>query len=141
MRSIITAAAFATLAFCASATTSAAGTGHWYCTSDGIKSWTTSAATDAHGWKYDGDRTAYHEVVPSNELALALWLESDRMGYFWPGMTAERLAVQQSVVRAERRQRYENVPYGEERFAIAAADCSLSACILHPKPRPLAACR
>jgi len=67
------------------------------------------------------DRTAYHEVVPSNELALALWLESDRMGYFWPGMTAERLAVQQSVVRAERRQRYENVPYGEERFAIAAA--------------------
>src|SRR3569623_1767030 len=65
------------------------------------------------------DRTAYHEVVPSNELALALWLESDRMGYFWPGMTAERLSVQQSVVRSERRQRYENVPYGEERFALA----------------------
>ncbi|HSN28977.1 MAG TPA: pitrilysin family protein [Kofleriaceae bacterium] len=65
------------------------------------------------------DRTAYHEVVPSNELALALWLESDRMGYFWPGMTAERLGVQQSVVRSERRQRYENVSYGEERFALA----------------------
>ena len=67
------------------------------------------------------DRTAYHEVVPSHELELALWLESDRMGYFAPGMTAERLAQQQQVVVAERRQRYENVPYGAERFAIAAA--------------------
>ena len=67
------------------------------------------------------DRTAYHEVVPSNELALALWLESDRMGYFWPGFAEERLVVQQSVVRAERRQRYEDVPYGPERFAIARA--------------------
>jgi predicted Zn-dependent peptidase len=66
------------------------------------------------------DRTAYHEVVPPNELALALWLESDRMGYFLP-LTAERFAVQQSVVRAERRQRYESVPYGVERFATALA--------------------
>ena len=66
------------------------------------------------------DRTAYHEVVPSHELELALWLESDRMGYFAPGMTAERLAQQQQVVVAERRQRYENVPYGAERFLIAA---------------------
>jgi predicted Zn-dependent peptidase len=65
------------------------------------------------------DRTAYHEVVPSHELELALWLESDRMGYFAPGMTAERLAQQQQVVVAERRQRYENVPYGAERFALA----------------------
>jgi predicted Zn-dependent peptidase len=65
------------------------------------------------------DRTAYYEVVPSHELALALWLESDRMGYFLPGLAAERLAVQQSVVRSERRQRYEAAPYGAERFAIA----------------------
>jgi predicted Zn-dependent peptidase len=67
------------------------------------------------------DRTAYYEVVPSNELALALWLESDRMGYFWPGFSPDRLAMQQSVVRAERRQRYEVVPYGPERFALALA--------------------
>jgi zinc protease len=67
------------------------------------------------------DRTAYYEVVPANELPLALWLESDRMGYFLPGMEAERLAQQQAVVRAERRQRYEDVPYGPERFALAAA--------------------
>ena len=67
------------------------------------------------------DRTAYHEVVPAHELPLALWLESDRMGYFLPGMTAARLAQQQEVVLAERRQRYENVPYGAERFALAEA--------------------
>jgi predicted Zn-dependent peptidase len=67
------------------------------------------------------DRTAYHEVVPAHELALALWLEADRMGYFLPGLTAARLAQQQAVVRAERRQRYENVPYGPERLATALA--------------------
>jgi predicted Zn-dependent peptidase len=67
------------------------------------------------------DRTAYHEVLPANELELALWLESDRMGYFLPGLDEERLAAQQAVVRAERRQRYENVPYGPERFAVALA--------------------
>src|SRR4029079_8632403 len=42
------------------------------------------------------DRTAYHEVVPAHELPLALWLESDRMGYFVPGLDAERLAKQQA---------------------------------------------
>jgi predicted Zn-dependent peptidase len=70
------------------------------------------------------DRTAYYEIVPAHELALALWLEADRMGYFLPGFadTGEaRLAQQQAVVRAERRQRYENVPYGPERFAVALA--------------------
>ena len=67
------------------------------------------------------DRTAYHEVVPAHELPLALWLEADRIGYFLPGLDAERLATQQAVVRAERRQRYENVPYGPERFAVALA--------------------
>jgi predicted Zn-dependent peptidase len=67
------------------------------------------------------DRTAYYEVVPAHELPLALWLESDRMGYFPPGMEGDRLAQQQAVVRAERRQRYEDVPYGPERFALAQA--------------------
>ena len=67
------------------------------------------------------DRTAYHEVVPGDALPLALWLEADRMGYWLPGLDAARLATQQAVVRAERRQRYENVPYGAERFALAAA--------------------
>lgn len=78
-----------------------------------------AGSTDANA-STGTDRTAYHEVVPANELDLALWLESDRMGYFAPGMTAERLAQQQQVVVAERRQRYENVPYGAERFVLAA---------------------
>jgi predicted Zn-dependent peptidase len=79
-----------------------------------------AGATDANA-STSTDRTAYHEVVPAHELSLALWLEADRMGYVLPGLTAERLATQQAVVRAERRQRYETVPYGAERFAIAEA--------------------
>ena len=65
------------------------------------------------------DRTSYHEVLPAHELALALWIESDRMGYL--AVAAERLAQQQAVVRSERRQRYEDVAYGPERFALGLA--------------------
>ena len=79
-----------------------------------------AGASDANA-STSADRTAYYEVVPADALALALWLESDRMGYFLPGLDAERLAMQQSVVRVERRQRYENVPYGPEGFAVALA--------------------
>ena len=67
------------------------------------------------------DRTSYYEVVPPEQLDLALWLESDRMGYFVPGFSSKRLAQQQAVVKTERRDRYENTPYGAERFAIAAS--------------------
>ena len=59
------------------------------------------------------DRTNYYEGVPSEYLPLALWLESDRMGWLLPALTEEKLANQQEVVRNERRQRYENTPYGE----------------------------
>ena len=79
-----------------------------------------AGASDANA-STSPDRTAYHEVVPAHELPLALWLESDRMGYFVPGLDADRLAKQQAVVRSERRQRYEDVPYGPERFAVALA--------------------
>jgi predicted Zn-dependent peptidase len=58
------------------------------------------------------DRTNYFETVPSNYLALALWLESDRMGFFLPALTQEKLDIQREVVKEERRQRYDNVPYG-----------------------------
>ena len=67
------------------------------------------------------DRTNYYEVVPSNELETALWLESDRMGYLLDKLTPQSLANQIDVVRNERRQRYDNVPYGKARFAIYAA--------------------
>ena len=58
------------------------------------------------------DRTNYFETVPANELDLALWLESDRMGFFKTGITQEKLDNQREVVKNERRQSYENRPYG-----------------------------
>ena len=58
------------------------------------------------------DRTNYYEVVPSNQLETALWLESDRMGHLLPLLTQKSLSNQIDVVRNERRQRYDNVPYG-----------------------------
>jgi predicted Zn-dependent peptidase len=59
------------------------------------------------------DRTNYFEVVPSNQLELALWLESDRMGFLLdrPGFK-ETVDVQRDVVKNERRQRVENRPMG-----------------------------
>jgi zinc protease len=58
------------------------------------------------------DGTTYYEVVPSNHLELALYLESDRMGFLLPAMTQEKLDNQRDVVKNERRQRVDNVPYG-----------------------------
>ncbi len=58
------------------------------------------------------DRTAYYEVLPSHFLDLALWLESDRMGFFLPAITQEKLDNQRDVVINERRQRIDNQPYG-----------------------------
>ena len=58
------------------------------------------------------DRTNYWETVPSNYLETALWMESDRMGFLLPAMTQEKLDNQRDVVRNERRQSYENRPYG-----------------------------
>src|SRR5437879_11246445 len=58
------------------------------------------------------DRTNYFETLPSNQLELALWLESDRMGYLLGTLDREKLANQRDVVRNERRQGVENEPYG-----------------------------
>ncbi|MCP4501087.1 MAG: insulinase family protein [Deltaproteobacteria bacterium] len=58
------------------------------------------------------DRTNYFEVLPRNELDLGLWLESDRMGWLMTSMTQGVLDEQRDVVKNERRQRYENSPYG-----------------------------
>lgn len=58
------------------------------------------------------DRTNYYETVPSNSLELALWLESDRMGFLLDALTQEKLDNQKDVVMNERRQRYDNQPYG-----------------------------
>ena len=58
------------------------------------------------------DRTNYYETLPSNELALALWLEADRMGRLLPAMTQEKLDTQRDVVKNERRWSVDNQPYG-----------------------------
>ena len=60
----------------------------------------------------NADRTNYWEVVPSNALELALWMESDRMGYLLPALTEAKFENQREVVLNERRQNYENRPYG-----------------------------
>lgn len=58
------------------------------------------------------ERTNYFETVPSNELALALWLEADRMGELLPAMTQDKLDTQREVVKNERRWAVDNQPYG-----------------------------
>jgi zinc protease len=70
-----------------------------------------AGASDLNGTT-DFDRTNYFETVPANQVELALWLESDRMGYLLEQVTAAALANQQDVVRNERRQSVENQPYG-----------------------------
>jgi zinc protease len=70
-----------------------------------------AGASDINGTT-DFDRTNYFETLPSNQLQLALWLESDRMGYLLGKLDQERLANQRDVVRNERRQSVENSPYG-----------------------------
>jgi zinc protease len=68
-----------------------------------------AGATDVNGTT-DFDRTNYFETVPSNQLELALWLESDRMGFLLEGLDREKLTNQRDVVRNERRQG-EGTPY------------------------------
>src|SRR5262245_4391098 len=70
-----------------------------------------AGASDYNGTT-DFDRTNYFETLPSNQLELALWLESDRMGYLLDVLDQANLANQQDVVRNERRQSIENAPYG-----------------------------
>jgi zinc protease len=60
----------------------------------------------------NNDRTNYYESMPSNALELALFLESDRMGYLLDAMSPKKVDGQRDVVKNERRQRIENQPYG-----------------------------
>ena len=86
-----------------------------------------AGASDLNGTT-DYDRTNYFETVPSNELDLALWLESDRMGYLLDKLDQPALSNQQDVVRNERRQSVENQPYGLAEEALVQA--------LFPKEHP-----
>ena len=74
------------------------------------------------------DRTNYYETMPSNALPLALYLDSDRMGYLLPALDSAKVDLQRDVVKNERRQRVDNVPYGKSNETILAA--------LYPKGHP-----
>jgi len=74
------------------------------------------------------DRTNYYEVVPSNFLELALFMEADRMGGLLEAMTMDKLNNQRDVVKNERRQRYDNQPYGTAGEKIAS--------IMYPEDHP-----
>jgi predicted Zn-dependent peptidase len=76
-----------------------------------IRSLERAGAIDINGTT-NIDRTMYYETVPANRLELALWLESDRMGFLLSHADAQTFAVQRDVVKNERRQNYENAPYG-----------------------------
>jgi zinc protease len=76
----------------------------------------------------NGDRTNYYELVPSNFLEQALFLESDRMSGLLETMTQEKLDNQRDVVKNERRERYENPPYGTAFEKISA--------LVYPKDHP-----
>ena len=86
-----------------------------------------AGATDVNGTT-GFDRTNYFETVPSNQLELALWIESDRMGYLLDTVDEKAFANQQDVVRNERRQTTENRPYGLAEEAVVQ--------LLYPKGHP-----
>lgn len=67
------------------------------------------------------DRTNYFEVLPSNQLETAFWLESDRMGYLLDSVTQKKFEVQRATVKNERGQNYDNKPYGIVYEKIGAA--------------------
>ena len=75
-----------------------------------------------------GDRTNYWEDVPSNYLELALWLEADRMGFLLDALDQDGFDTERDVVKNERRQSYENRPYGMAQWHIQQA--------LFPLPHP-----
>lgn len=67
------------------------------------------------------DRTNYWENLPSNYIELALWLEGDRMGFLLEALDQERLDIQRDIVKNERRQSYENRPYGKASLLLQPA--------------------
>src|SRR5438034_1595155 len=89
--------------------------------------WLESAGGDNNG-STENDRTNYWINVPANSLDLALFIESDRMGYLLDTMTPKTVDAQRDVVKNERRQSYENRPYGQ-------ADITLSE-MLYPDGHP-----
>jgi zinc protease len=79
--------------------------------------WLEAAGGDNNG-STTPDRTNYYEDLPSNALELALFLDSDRMGYLVDALSPKAVDAQRNVVKNERRQSYENRPYGMSSLVI-----------------------
>lgn len=71
----------------------------------------STAGGDMNGFT-ERDRTVYYETVPSNYLEMALWLESDRMGFLLDSLTSKKFENQRDAVKNEKSQNFENRPYG-----------------------------
>jgi len=89
--------------------------------------WLEAAGGNNNG-STNSDRTNYWEDIPSNALELALFLESDRLGFLLDAMTPGKVDGQRDVVKNERRQSYENRPYGMASIMISEN--------LYPKDHP-----
>ncbi|MBT3384542.1 MAG: insulinase family protein [Prolixibacteraceae bacterium] len=76
----------------------------------------------------NSDGTVYYEIVPKNALEMVLWMESDRMGYLANTVTQSAFTNQQNVVQNEKRQSYDNRPYGFNQWVTATN--------LYPKGHP-----
>ena len=81
----------------------------------------TEGVGGANNGSTTNDRTNYWEVVPSNFLESALWLESDRMGYLLDALDLAKLNAQRDIVKNERRQGVDNQPYGRTNEIISTA--------------------
>lgn len=101
------------------------GSGH---VAEGLFDTLLEAAGGSNNGSTNTDRTNYYESLPSNALDLALYLESDRMGYLLDVVTPQIVDSQRDIVKNERRERYENAPYGK-------ADLRLPE-LLYPKDHP-----
>jgi zinc protease len=89
--------------------------------------WLEAAGGDNNG-STENDRTNYWINLPANSLALGLFLESDRMGYLLDSMTPKSVDLQRDVVKNERRQSYENQPYGTAQLLLGE--------LLYPEGHP-----
>ncbi len=81
----------------------------------------TEGVGGANNGSTTNDRTNFYDIVPSNYLEHALWLESDRMGWLLDALDTAKLNAQRDVVKNERRQSYDNRPYGRASEIISAA--------------------
>jgi zinc protease len=101
------------------------GSGH---VKEGLFDSLLEAAGGSNNGSTTEDRTNYYESLPSNSLDLALFLESDRMGYLLDIVTPQLVNGQRDVVKNERRQSYENAPYGMSQIRLNE--------LMYPKTHP-----